>query len=211
MKYNISTKVLVGVRMDYFEELEKILVKNHGLLLTKDFVKVGISKQLLGQYVKKGLIKRIAHGVYLSIDAVNDELYVLQARSKRAVYSHETALFIHDLTDSEPKNTTVTVPSGYNATKLKESGLQVYFIKEELLELGVEERKTVLGRPIKVYDKERTLCDLMRNRSSLDVSIINEGIKRYLLLEDKDSFKLMKYAKQLRVESILRNYLEILL
>lgn len=197
--------------MEYLEKLEYLLEQKDGLLLTSDVVEAGISKQLLGTYVKKGIIERVSHGVYLSKEAFEDEMYVLQARSQRAVFSHETALYIHDLTDRDPLSYSLTLPSGYNASKFKEDGTTVYFVKEDKLDLGVENGKTIFGRSIRIYDKERTICDLIRSRNRMDVAILNEGIKRYLAVKDKDLSKLMKYAKELRVDKTMRHYLEVLL
>ncbi|MFT5875701.1 MAG: hypothetical protein ACI8WT_004697 [Clostridium sp.] len=53
-------------------------------------------------------------------------------------------------------------------------------VKREFHLIGVAELKTLYGRPIKVYCKERTICDIVRNRNNMDVAILNEGIKRYL-------------------------------
>lgn len=197
--------------MNYTEQLERLLKLNNGMLVTKDITEAGISKQLLGSYVKKGYIERVAHGVYLSKDAFEDEMYVLQVKSKRAVFSHETALFMHGLTDRDPLNYTITLPSGYNASRIKETGTGVFFVKKELLELGLEEGETIFGRKIRIYNKERTVCDLVRSRKSIDIAILNDGIKRYLALKDKNISILMKYAKELKVDKNLRKYLEVLL
>ena len=156
------------------------------MLLTKDIIEAGISKQLLSKYVKKGYIERVAQGVYLSKDAFEDEMYVLQARSKKAIFSHETALYLHDLTDRDPLQYTVTLPSGYNASNFKNDGIYVYFIKNDLLNLGVEYGKTPFGRNIRVYNKERTICDIVRNRNGNDSAIFNEGIRRYLSEKETD-------------------------
>lgn len=197
--------------MDYRKCLETLLNKNEGVILTKDILEAGISKQLLSKYVKKGYIERVAQGVYLSIDALEDEMYVLQVRSRKAVFSHETALYLHDLTDRDPQQYTITLPSGYNATKFKNDGVYVYFIKDDLLSLGVEDGETVFGRSIRVYNKERTVCDIVRNRNGIDPAIVNEGIKRYLSMKDKNIPKLLQYAEKFKVENIVRQYVEVLL
>ena len=59
-------------------------------------------------------------------------MYLIHLRFEQAVFSHETALFFHDLTDREPTEYTVTVKTGYNPTRLKAEGLQVFTIKAEL-------------------------------------------------------------------------------
>ena len=197
--------------MDYHKLLETLLREKEGMLLTKDIIEAGISKQLLSKYVKKGYIERVAQGVYLSKDAFEDEMYVLQARSKKAIFSHETALYLHDLTDRDPLQYTVTLPSGYNASNFKNDGIYVYFIKNDLLNLGVEYGKTPFGRNIRVYNKERTICDIVRNRNVIDSAIINEGIRRYLSEKEKDIPKLLQYAEKFRVEKIIRQYVEVLI
>jgi predicted transcriptional regulator of viral defense system len=197
--------------MDYRKSLEVLLDEHDGLLMTKDIVESGISKQLLSKYVKNGYIVRAAQGVYLSTDAFEDDLYVLQARSQKAVFSHETALYLHDLTDRDPLQYTVTLPSRYNATKFKDKGVYVYFIKSDLLNLGVEDGKTPFGRTIRIYNKERTICDIVRNRNVIDSDILNEAIRRYFSSTEKNLHKLMQYAKTFRVERIIRQYAEVLL
>lgn len=195
--------------MANYKHLETLLHDSEGILLTKEIIEAGISKQLLSKYVKKGYIERVAQGVYLSKDAFEDEMYVLQKRSKKAIFSHETALYLHDLTDRDPLEYTITLPSGYNASNFKNDGIYVYFIKNDLLNLGVEYGKTPFGRNIKVYNKERTICDIVRNRNAIDSSIVNEGVKRYLSKKEKDIPKLLQYAEKFRVEKIIRQYVEV--
>lgn len=197
--------------MEYLKCLEELLDKNEGILLTKEILEAGISKQLLSKYVKKGYVERVAQGVYLSKDALEDEMYVLQARSKKAVFSHETALYLHELTDRDPLQYTITLPSGYNATRFKDNGAYVYFIKDELLDLGVEDKKTPFGRTIRVYNKERTICDIVRSRNTISPSVVNEAIRRYLSEKENNIPKLMQYAQKFRVEKIIKQYVEVLL
>lgn len=197
--------------MDYERKLKDIIEDNNGLILTKTIVELGIPRQYLSNFVKEGLLERVAHGAYISPSTFEDEMYILQSINSRAIFSHETSLYLHNLTDRDPISLSVTVPSGYNASKLKEEGLDVYFIKKELHDLGVMEGKTVYGRPINIYNKERTICDIVRSRSSIDIAILNEGIKRYVEDKEKNIPLLMRYAKQLNIQNILRRYMEVLL
>lgn len=138
-------------------------------------------------------------------------MHRIQAKNQRTIFSHETALFLHDLTDRDPLEWSVTVPFGYNATHLKGEGLNVFTVKKELHQMGVAELETQFGRPIKVYNKERTLCDVLRNRNNMDIAILNEAIKKYLKSRDKNIPLLMRYAGELDVQNRLRDYVEILL
>ena len=197
--------------MDYREMLESLIKKKDGLILTKDVTDAGIPRTYLGSLVKEDILERMAHGVYLSREAFEDELYSLQARSSRLIYSHETALYLHGLTDRDPLQWVGTVPTGYNSTNLKNEGVKVYFVKKELHQVGATTGKTEFGRDITLYDKERTICDLIRSRNKLDANLMNEAIRRYVGSREKNIPQLLRYAEQFRVQRILRNYLEILL
>ena len=74
----------------------------------------------------RGKLERIAHGIYITPDVWKDKMLICQLRKSKMVYSHETALFLHDLTDRDPVAYCVTVPTGYNTSKLKHDGLIVY-------------------------------------------------------------------------------------
>ena len=159
---------------------------------------------------KRQLLERVAHGVYLSPDTFEDEMYILQSRVSKAVFSHETALYLHDLTDRDPINYSVTLPSGFNGSSLKNEGVKIYKIKKELHELGVVELKTIFGRSIRVYNKERTICDIIRNRNNMDVAILNDALRRYIKDKDKNINLLLKYSKEFRIYNITRKYMEML-
>lgn len=197
--------------MNYQEKLEKLIEEKNGLILTKEVVEAGISREFLNILLQENKLERVAHGVYLTPDAFEDEMYIIQARNQRAIFSHETALYLHDLTDRDPLEWSVTVPAGYNSSHLKDEGIKVYSIKKLIHQMGVIEMKTQFGREIKVYNKERTICDITRNRNNMDIAILNDGIKRYLQSKDKNIPLLMRYAEKLDIQNILRKYVEILL
>lgn len=138
-------------------------------------------------------------------------MYLLHLRFSQIVFSHETALFFHGLTDWEPMQYIVTVRTGYNPTRLKEEGVQVFTIKAELQEVGLTTMQTNFGHPVPVYDMERTICDVLCSRSSMEMQTFQGALKRYARRRDKDLRTLTHYAKQFRVEKILQRYLEVLL
>lgn len=197
--------------MDYRKQLTRLIEQKNGLILTKDAEAIGIPRHYLGLFVKEQLLDRVGHGIYLSPDAFDDEMYVLQARSNKLIYSHETALYLHELTDRDPLVYVVTVPAGYNASNVRKADVKVYTVKEELHSLGTTEGKTEYGRPVTIYNKERTICDIIRSRNSMDIAILNDAIKRYVTSRNKNIPLLLRYAQKFRVQTILRNYLEILL
>ena len=138
-------------------------------------------------------------------------MYLLHLRFEQAVFSHETALFFHDLTDREPIEYTVTVKTGCNPSKMKAEGIQVFTIKADLHDVGLTTAKTPFGHTVPVYDMERTICDLLRSRSRIEFQTFQGALKSYARRKDKNLRALMQYAGMFKVEKILRQYLEVLL
>lgn len=171
----------------------------------------GIHREYLSEFVSRGKLERISHGIYITPEVWEDKMLLHQLRKSKMVFSHETALFLNDLTDRDPVAYCVTVPTGYNTSKLNQEGLIVHTVKKELLDLGICDRQTAFGNDIKTYNMERTICDILRDRNNQDAAVVSDALKRYVRRSDKDLNKLMKYAGIMRIEKVLRNYLEVLL
>lgn len=181
------------------------------MLLTSDLARLGIPRTYLSLLEKAGEVQRISRGVYAAVDALADDLAGLQARHKAAIFSHETALYLWDLTDRNPLFFSVTVPSGYNATALKAKGAKVYFIHRDLHPLGQMTMNSPQGHAIQTYHLERTLCDILRSRRQIDSQLVTQALQRYVRHKDKNLDRLFDYARQFRVQKITREYLEVLL
>lgn len=197
--------------MNHKEKLNKLIKEKKGLILTVDADRENIPRGYLSQFVLENKLERVSRGVYLSHEAFDDEMYRIQAKNQRIIFSHETALYLHDLTDRDPIRWTVTVPYGYNASHLREEGIKVHSVKKELHLMGVTDGVTMFGRQVKIYDRERTICDIVRNRNNMDIAILNEAIKQYVELKEKNISLLLRYADELGVQKIMKNYMEILL
>ena len=197
--------------MKQYEQLDKLIADYGGVIQTYQVVAEGISKPTFYNYVKVRKLEQVAHGVYVLRDAWTDSLYLIHLRCEQAIFSHETALFFHDLTDREPAPYSITVKTGYNPTRLKADGIHVYTVKSELHPVGRTTAQTSFGHTVPIYDMERTICDLIRSRKGIEIQIFQEAMKQYVRREDKDLRTLMQYAALFRVEKILRQYLEVLL
>ena len=131
----------------------------------------------MADFVEKYGYERVSHGIYCSPDVWEDSLYILQLRCPKTIFSHDTALFLLDMTVQEPLKYSVTVKTGYNATHLRKDYIRVYSIKKELFELGRIKVKTPFGNEVAIYNPERSICDLIRNRSSIEVQIFQDAMK----------------------------------
>jgi len=192
-------------------ELQSILMQNNGIITTAQANEVGVSNERLRLLVKSGDLERVTFGVYILPDEFADKMFIAQLRRPKIIYSHETALFLHDLTDRDPINYTVTVPTGYNASRLRGDGFTVFTIKREFHEIGVTKLTTMFGNSVTVYGLERTICDCLRSRNQLDIAIVTDAVKRYTRRNDKNLNILMQMAETFKVTKQLRSYMEVLL
>ena len=197
--------------MDYMAELTAIAKTHGGIIETKIAAQHGISKAMLYKLCKDDKIHRIVKGQYILPDDMQDELLAISNRSERVIISHETALYLHGISDRTPFEHTVTAPSGCTPSAAIKSECKVYYIKPELFELGETTLKTPAGNAVAAYDLERTICDVIRSRNKLGTETFLAALKLYAANPKKDLNKLNAYAKQLRVAKVLRQYLEVLL
>jgi len=197
--------------MTRFELLDELVEKGNGYLHTSQVLENGISKPTLADYVNKRNMERVAQGVYLAENAWKDELYILHLSNSRIIFSHETALFLHGLMEREPKDISVTVRAGYNATHLRKKGIRVYQVKPEIEELGITDIQTNFGNTVRAYDMERTICDVIRYKEAMDVQVFQYAMKEYMGSTNKNLNHLMTYAKKLHIESAVRTYTEVML
>ena len=67
------------------------------------------------------------------------------------------------------------------------------------------------GIKIKVYDVERTICDIIKNKNKIDAEIFSNALKDYAKSKSKNLSKLAKYARKMNIEKKVSKYMEVLL
>ena len=209
-EYNISMNVKND--LPRINKLRQIMEGRQGLLLTSDLTKFNIPRTYLSIMEQNGEIERVSRGVYRSVSAfIEDELFSFQSRYSSTIFSHETALYLHGLTDRTPLTYSISVPSGYHSEFLNNSGHKIFYVSRDLFDLGVSAMNTPHGNQVRTTDLERTICDIMRSRSQIDIQIRNAALKGYVRNKDRNLDRLYRYAQRFHIQSIVREYLEILL
>ena len=187
------------------------IVDDSGILLTKNAIEAGISKHALYNFIRNNGFEKAAHGVYASPETWEDENYILSLRCPQGVLSHDEALYYHGLTDREPLQKTITIYTGYGTSRMVADGIKVFTVKKELLDIGKEIVKTSYGHDIPLYNRERTICDLIRSRNRFEIQDFQTALKTYIMGKNKNLNRLMEYAKLFHVEKKIREYMEVLL
>lgn len=187
------------------------IVDDSGILLTKNAIEAGISKHALYNFIRDNGFEKAAHGVYASPETWEDENYILSLRCPQGVLSHDEALYYHGLTDREPLQKTITIYTGYGTSRMVADGIKVFTVKKELLDIGKEIVKTSYGHDIPLYNRERTICDLIRSKNRFEIQDFQTALKTYIMGKNKNLNRLMEYAKLFHVDKKIREYMEVLL
>lgn len=193
------------------EMIIEMAKNNNGTVTAEMVTQAGISRGHLKHLADSGKLERSSRGVYILPYILEDEMFALQCRFKRGVFSCETALFLWDLTDRTPNKYSMTFPHSYNPSSAKKQNVKCTVCIEELFDVGVTEITTPGQNTVKVYNRERTLCDILKKGSKFDIQITTEAFKRYANLPEKDIALLSKYSKMFKVSDRVRSYLEVLL
>ena len=184
---------------------------NNNMITTEQLVALGFSKTLLTKYTNAKLLERVSHGVYMLPDSLEDDMYILMLHSGKIVFSHDSALFLNGLSDRTPFKHSITIPSNSSLSAAIKLQCNCFYIKPELHELGLTSRKTTFGNEVRCYNTERTICDLIRSRSRCDEEMVISAIKNYASSSNKNLNLLASYSEMLKVQGILKHYMDVLL
>ena len=188
-----------------------IAKENNGTVTSAMIQSAGIARQYLKLLVDDGSLEKVSRGVYVLPEVWDDEFFNLQSQFKKGIFSNETALFLHDLTDRTPLAYAMTFPANYNLGNAKNKGILASRSKELFYNMGVETVVSPSGNEVLSYNMEKTLCDILRPRSRVETGVIAEAFKRYATKPNKNIPKLSEYATILSVEEQVRTYLEVLI
>jgi len=189
----------------------QLLTQGNGVIKASDARLAGVNNKELQRLTESGELERISHGMYMDAEHMEDEYFIAQYRCRKGVYSYETALFLHDLSDRTPLRLMLTIPNGYNTRLLKDkNNYQFFYCKPEVHEVGITTVKSPFGHDIRVYDKERTICDCIKKKDKLDSSLVLEAVKHYMSGSGNNYALLLQYAQMLNIRNTVRQYLEVL-
>lgn len=197
--------------MNEEERVLNLISKNNGILKVEQLKQINVNNITLTRLIKKGLVERVARGMYIDINTIEDSYYIFQYKCPKAIFSHSTALYFHDLSDRTPIKFMITVPTKYNSRLLKDKKYVFSYLKKELYEIGKIKIKTAFQNEVYCYDMERTICDIVRDKDKIDPALFADAMKRYIDRKDKKINKLYEYAEKFNIKNEIRKYVEVLL
>ncbi len=189
------------------DKIKELINKNNGIISTRILDENKIHRQYLKKLVDEGYLIKVSRGLYSTPDRDINEFYVIGEQYKSGVFSHNTALYFYDLTDRTPFELDMTFPSN---VRISNYMLNPHYINMEKYSIGLTTKTLGDGTTIRIYNMERTICDIIRDRNKIDSQIFNTALKEYMKRSDKNINLLYEYAKQFKILRILKTYLEVL-
>ena len=189
------------------KNLIDFLKNNFGYITTKEIEQLGISKISIPELISHGLIRKVARGIYIDSKLIEDEFYILQKRYSNIIFSYNTACYLLGLSDRAPYKLDVTTISH---KKIRDE-LNIHYVSEDKLNIGVISINSPYGNPIKIYNAERCICDIMKNPKEVDMELYNKIINNYFKRENKDLSLLEDYSKLFNVHEKFEHIMEVLI
>ena len=194
-----------------YSKIDSIFINNGGYITREDIDNANIPSWFLSDYVKRNKLVKVAPGFYSNESYFIDNYFVLQRRYPKYIYSGMTSLYLHHLTDKIPVDIEVAAPQGYNPSRNKVDNLSIRKISNNsIYNLGITEIENNLGHIVKVYDQERTICDLIKYRDKYDGETFIKAIKFYMRKTNNQN-KLFEYARILKIEKKVFEIMEIII
>ena len=181
-----------------------------GYMTTEMIMSQGIPFNRIDEWLSSDKIEKADRGVYCLPGTKRDELALIQYRYDRCIFSGITALSLHGLSDHISEYHHVTLPQGYNPSSLKDCPWKISVTRSvpKIYELGKTTIETDYGNTVNVYDKERSLCDVLRGKG-MSPFIVRTAMKRYLTSPEKDTGLLLDYADTLHVKDRVIRYIDL--
>ena len=189
------------------EKLKNFFKKNHGYITTKEIENIGISKTLIPELIKQKVLRKVAYGIYIDNNLIEDEFYILQKRFSNIVFSYNTACYLLNLSDRVPYKIDITTINHNNINE----NLNIHYVSKDKFDIGIIEIESPYSNPIKIYNAERCICDLLKNPNAVDLEVYNKIVNNYFKQKNKNLTTLEKYSKIFNVHKKFEYIMEVLI
>ncbi len=188
------------------QTIRQIAENSDGIVTTKQVEEAGLSRTILKSLVEEGILDKESKGIYSVADYFVDEYKVIQMRSEKAIFSYGTALYLIGLSDRTPHFFDVSVPQGCNVSRIKKDNPthRFHYVKKEWWNIGITSIRTPFGGMVNIYNKERCICDLIRNKNDVDIQLFTQALKDYFK-QKCDIILLDEYGKVFGIDNKIRD------
>jgi predicted transcriptional regulator of viral defense system len=187
------------------------LARHKGMLRGSDLTEIAVPRVVLTRMISKGLLERVAHGIYREAGtqgSAHESLATIAIKAPQAVFCLLTALQFHELTTQLPRQVWIAMPRGSHTPKIDYPPIKMVQFANEAYATGIEvvERDQV---PLKVYCAAKTIADCFKHRNKIGLDVAIEALRDARMQKKVSADDLWHYAKICRVANVMRPYLEV--
>lgn len=193
------------------DNLKTMFDRYGGIMRTRDLKEEGFYYKRIQRLVEDGEIKQVRRGYYQYFkEGTYSDIPTITTLFPDGVICMESALDYYGYIDRTPVAWHLAVDNKSTRTRfyIEYPIVKPHFIQSNRYQVGIEEVE-IDGKPVKIYDKERTICDLLHHRNKVDGEVFNLAIQRYIQDPKKLEARLLRYAKLLHVEKKVHEVLGV--
>lgn len=190
--------------MGNLEQYKNIFDRYGGMMRTKELEAENIRYRKVQQLMDAGHVEKVRYGYYQWVNPEDfSEVGTVIRLFPDAILCMDTALRYYGYSDRTPSvwHLAVSKDSGKSRFHIEYPFVKPYYIEPAVLELGLT-KGNMDGHEVRIYDKDRLICDCLRYRNKMDKKIFNKAIQNYIADPEKSIPKLLEYAGPLRVKKI---------
>ena len=170
------------------------------ILLYKELMNKYKSDYKIKKLIDEGKIVKVEKGIYSDNGNVN-YLEILTKKYPDAVFTMNSAFYYHNLTDVIPDKEYLAIKR--DSTKISDDRIKVIYYQDKFFDIGKTTIK-VNGAEINIYDKERMLIELIRNKNAIGFDYYKEIINNYREIKDELNIKkISEYISKYAIEDYL--------
>jgi predicted transcriptional regulator of viral defense system len=166
----------------------------------------------IARLVGEGRIEKIKRGLYRLPETavypgISGSLVEVSHAVPRGVIALVSALAHHELTTFVPPEVYVAIPLSDKPPKLHYPPVRFFYFPARFYSHGIERIKTPAGT-VRIYSREKTICDVFRYRNKLGENLALEALRNYLRRRDSNIQRLVEYASICRVKTVMLPYIK---
>ena len=183
------------------EQINDLVESRGGLVKTSEIEALGVDYRRVLSFVEEGYLIRVKSGYYTTkYFECTEEQWIYRLYGEDGILTMESALYAYGMLKDRPFKWSVAINKNTSKSRFKIDYpvVEPYYTEPEVLELGVTSI-AFGGGQMKIYDKERLICDVLKYQEKIDREQFKAGVLSYIMDENKDVAKLMEYAKERKV------------
>lgn len=192
--------------------MSELIAKSRKFYSLNELRSVGLSQYKINQLVSEGLLEKINKKTYENLEFSGDDsdFYYAYAYVPDGVICLMSAAVYYNLTTFRPDAIDVAIPRKARVSTLPEwPSIRIHYYTDNRFEKGIQVIDND-GNIFKIYDIEKTVCDIIFYREDVGIEETKEILKNYLSSSTRNLNKLIRYADELKCGDILKTYLEVL-